>query len=66
MLRQLTFSEVLKIYELLTFKSTSLIKSRLFLETVKDKKDTGLLEKDIDLSIQEIKNLRNLLFRPIS
>lgn len=62
-MQQLTFNEVLKINELVAFKTTSLLKSQLFLETVKGKNNTCLLEKDIDLSIQEIKNLQNLLFR---
>ncbi|MDN7240671.1 hypothetical protein QWY14_02665 [Planococcus sp. N028] len=61
MLHQLTFYEVLKINELLAFQTTSLKKSKLFLETVKGKTNTRLLENDIDLSTQEIKNLRSLL-----
>ncbi|WKA57045.1 hypothetical protein QWY16_11050 [Planococcus shenhongbingii] len=61
MTHQLTFYEVLKINELLAFQTTSLIKSKLFLETVKGKTNTCLLERDIDLSTQEIKNLRSLL-----
>ncbi|MGK7377327.1 hypothetical protein ACSFXN_05760 [Planococcus sp. 1R117A] len=58
---QLTFYEVLKINELLAFQTTSLVKSKLFLATVKGKTNTRLLERDIDLSTQEIKNLRSLL-----
>ncbi|MDN7247613.1 hypothetical protein [Planococcus shenhongbingii] len=58
---QLTFYEVLKINELLAFQTTSLVKSKLFFETVKGKTNTRLLERDIDLSTQEIKNLRSLL-----
>lgn len=57
----LNFYEVLEIHEVVSFKITSLKKSNLFLETVKNHKDVEILEEDIELSLQEIADLKNLL-----
>lgn len=58
----LTFFEVTEIRELLSLKLSSLTKSKLFLNTVEDHHNTGSLESDIKLSIQEITDLEDLLF----
>lgn len=57
----LTLFEVMEIRELLSLKITSLRKSKLFFNTVKDQYHTGALEADINLSIQEIADLENVL-----
>lgn len=57
----LNIYEVLEINELLSFKTSSLIKSELFLETVKGHKRAWFLEDDIKLSTEEITDLKNLL-----
>lgn len=53
--------EVLEINELLSFKKSSLTKSELFLETVKNHERVWFLEDDIKLSTQEIIDLKDLL-----
>ena len=58
----LTFFEVKEIRELLSLKITSLKESKLFFNTVKD--HDGSLLCDIELSIQEITDLKNLLNFP--
>lgn len=63
MLHEMTLFEVLEIHELLAFKTTSLVKSKLFLKIVKDENHTILLETDIDQSTREISNLQQMLFR---
>lgn len=60
----LTFFEVTEIRELLSLKITSLKESKLFFNTVKDQDHDGSLNTDIELSIQEITDLRNLLNCP--
>lgn len=62
MMHELTLFEVLEIHELLVFKTTALVKSRLFLKFVKDEDQKVLLAADIDLSIKEVSNLRKMLF----
>lgn len=57
----LSLYEVIEIRELLSFKKTSLAKSRSFYITVKDQHRTGSLEDDIELSIREIDDLKNML-----
>ncbi len=57
----LTLFEVMEIRELLSLKIASLKKSKLFFNTVKDQRNTGGLQADIDLSIQEITDLENVL-----
>jgi len=64
--RKLTLNIVLDILELLSFKKCSLSTSELFLGTLRGHKHIELLEIDIDLTIQEITDLQNLLFRSVS
>lgn len=53
--------EICEINELLSFKTSSLIKSVLFLETVRGHERVWFLEDDIKLSTQEITDLKDLL-----
>lgn len=57
----LTLFEAMEIRELLSFKITSLGKSKLFLTTVKEHYHTGCLEADINLCTQEIADLEHIL-----
>lgn len=57
----LTLFEATEIRELLFFKITSLGKSKLFLNTVKEQHHTGRLEADISLCAQEIADLEHIL-----
>lgn len=57
----LNFYEVFEIHEILSFKIISLEKSKLFLETMKNHRHVEVLEADIDLSSQEIADLKKLL-----
>lgn len=57
----LTFFEVMEIRELLSFKIASLTKSKLFFNNVKEQNRTDALKEDIELSIQEIDDLKNIL-----
>lgn len=57
----LTLFEVMEIRELLSFKKATLIKSKLFFDSVKEHYQTGILEEDIELSIQEIEDLKHIL-----
>lgn len=55
------FFEVMEIRELLSFKIASLTKSKLFFDNVKEQHHTHVLEEDIQQSIQEIEELKNIL-----
>ena len=56
-----TIYEIREVQQLLAFKTADLIKSNLFTETIKDDKGKKILEKDMELSCVEIKDLENLL-----
>ncbi|WP_372868617.1 hypothetical protein [Planomicrobium okeanokoites] len=53
--------EAVEIRELLSFKKSALTKTKLFFESVKEHHHTEVLEEDIELSIQEIEDLKNIL-----
>ncbi|WP_084243684.1 hypothetical protein [Planomicrobium okeanokoites] len=57
----LSLFEAVEIRELLSFKKSALTKTKLFLESVKEHYHTEVLEEDIELSIQEIEDLKNIL-----
>ncbi|MCM3609858.1 hypothetical protein M4S82_01260 [Planococcus sp. MERTA32b] len=57
----LTHFEAMEIRELLFFKKAALSKSKLFLISVKEQYCTDTLKEDIELSIQEIEELKNIL-----
>ena len=58
---ELPLNKVPEILELLWFKNNSLTKAELFLETVRGQEHVELLEIDIGLTNQEIKDLQDIL-----
>ena len=58
---ELPLNKVPEILELLWFKNNSLIKTELFLETMRGQAYVELLEIDIGLTIQEINDLQDIL-----
>ena len=60
MTHELPLNKAPVILELLWFKNNSLSTSELFLEAMSGQKQIHLLEDDIDLTIQEIKDLKNI------
>lgn len=58
----LTLLEFMEIRELLSFKNRSLIQSELFLRMVEGQHDCSSLEADIEFSVQEVTELKDLLF----
>lgn len=61
MLPTLSFFEALEIRELLSFKKSALTKAKLFFESVREHYQTEALEEDIELSLQEIEDLKDIL-----
>lgn len=57
----LSLFEAVEIRELLSFKKAALTKTKMFFESVKEHYHTEVLEEDIELSIQEIEDLKNIL-----
>lgn len=58
----LTLFEFMEIRELLSFKSRSLTQTESFRSKVEGQHNCSSLEADIKLSVQEIADLKNLLF----
>jgi len=61
MAKELAMHETLEVHELLTFKTTCVAKSKMFISLVKDNKLKELLEEELELSTKAIKDLKKVL-----
>ena len=59
--KELAMHEKLEVHEVLIFKTACVAKSKIFVDLVKDAKLKKILEEDIELSTQAIKDLRKVL-----
>ena len=61
MAKELAMHEKLEIHELLTFKTTCVAKSKMFIGLVKDIKLKEILEEDLEFSTKAIKDFKKVL-----
>ncbi|QHJ72048.1 spore coat protein [Planococcus halotolerans] len=59
--KELAMHEKLEVHEILTFKTACVAKTKMFVDLVKDDKLKKILEEDLELSTQAIKDLRKIL-----
>lgn len=59
--KELAMHEKLEVHEVLTFKTACVAKSKMFVDLVDDDKLKKILEEDMELSTQAIKDLRKVL-----
>jgi similar to spore coat protein len=61
MAKELAMHETLEVHEVLIFKTACLAKNKLFIDMVEDNKLKKIIEEDIELSTQAIKDLRKII-----
>ena len=59
--KELAMHEKLEVHEVLTFKTACVAKSKMFVDLVEDDNLKKILEEDMELSTQAIKDLRKVL-----